>query len=135
VHDVQELQTGLIQSPWLCIPVMVAHPAVLSVDFSDDGTGRTSFERAGAGVMTTFFDVDWEWQVEPAEDGPRLNIQWALGDASLIDFAYEAVEMTVHNRLGKATTFTKKLAPSRHLFPLHSDFPDGWPVEYFGYPN
>jgi hypothetical protein len=62
-----------------------------------------------------------------------LELTWESGQRTEIRFQIEDVEFTVSNRLGEPATFTSKLSLTSHMFPLGEEFPDGWPLEYYGY--
>jgi hypothetical protein len=125
----------LTGSNWVSIPVLLAHPATLVAEFFEDGTGRTTYERFGnMRTIPDLFDVDWGWRIDPASP-TILSLKWPDGTDTQIAFRLEDVEFTVRNQRGEPTTFTSKLLTDAQLFPLGSDFPDGWPPEYFGYPT
>lgn len=128
-----EIERLLIGSPWLCLPVFTAHPTILEARFYSDKTGLTTLERLGNGrSLPDIFDVDWGWRL--SESTPKaLEITWSDGSVKQIDFEAADVRFTAYDRHGKSAIFTSRLQLSDHLFPVGGKFPDGWPLEYFGY--
>lgn len=127
----------LVGSPWRCIPVFTSAPAILEAQFFGDKTGLTTYQLGpgpGRHIPDTF-DVEWEWQW--SESTPNLlDIVWSDGTTARVEFEAVDVSFTAHNRSGGPNaTFASKLLLSAHLFPRGGRFPDGWPREYFGYPQ
>jgi hypothetical protein len=124
----------LVDSLWVLIPFFVAHPQTLSVEFFDDGSGRTIYELLGVGrTIPDLTEADWAWHLDP-QSPDHLYIRWSDNTELQGVFRIEDVAFTVNNADREPTTFTAKLTPPAHLFPLGAGFPDGWHCEYFGYP-